>query len=162
MSRYLERELAAAERGKLERHVSDCFSCRRELRSLSQTIGGLDSLRQPAPTGLADRVIAALWAATSPQLTVVHGDDGGAFAPVGWRARLRRAAAYCLRRSQLRVTIPVGLVVGAVLSVVNQGGMLFEGRIDLAMCAACTLDFVLPFTAMNIVLLMVTRLVGRR
>jgi anti-sigma factor RsiW len=161
MSRYLDGELAAAERGMLEQHVSECLSCRRELQSLSQTISGLDSLREPAPPGLARSVIAAL-AATSPDLTVVHGDDGGAFAPVAWRARLRTAAGYCLRRSQLRFTIPVGLVVGAVLSVVNQGAMLLEGRIDVGMCAVCALDFLLPLAAMNIALLMAVRLVGGR
>ena len=162
MSRYLDGELPAAERGTLERHVDQCPWCRRELRSLSQTVRGLASLHDAAPVGVADRVVAALWSATSPHLTVVHGDVGATFAPVAWRARLRTAARYCMRRSQLRFTVPVGLVVGAVLSVVNQGAMLFEGRIDVGMCAVCALDFLLPFVATNIVLVMVARLVGGR
>jgi anti-sigma factor RsiW len=162
MSRYLDGELAAARCGVLERHVSGCLSCRREMRSLSRTIRGLDSLHEPAPAGLADRVIAAMWAATSPQLTVVRRGDSRALKPVPWRAQLRTAARYCVQRSRLRFTVPVGLVLGAVLSVVNQGAMLLEGNLDAGMCAVCALDFLLPFVAMNIVLLMAARLVRGR
>ena len=162
MSRYLDSELAVAQCGAVERHVSDCGSCRQEMRSLSHTLRGLDALHERAPAGLADTVIAAVWAATSPPLTVVRRGDSRALEPGAWRARLRSATRYCLQRSQLRLTVPVGLVIGAVLSVVNQGAMLFEGNIDVGMCAVCALDFLLPFFAMNIVVLMAARLVRGR
>lgn len=78
------------------------------------------------------------------------------------RSWLRAALRSCLQRSQLRFTVPIGLILGVLLSAVNQGAMLVEGHIDLGMCAICALDFLLPFVAMNAALVMAALVVGER
>jgi hypothetical protein len=164
LSRYLDNELLVAERDDVQRHVRECGPCRWLLQSLSQTIVGLGSLREPAPSGRAERIIAALWRVSREdgvrRLSVVRGD--GAPGRVDWRARWRIALRYCLRRSQLRLTVPIGLLVGTALSLANQGGMLLSGEIDLKMCAVCALDYLLPFAAMNVVLVTASRLLRQR
>jgi hypothetical protein len=50
--------------------------------------------------------------------------------------------------------VPIALVTGVVLSLVNMGGMLVHGRIDLGVCVSCALDFLVPFLALNLGLLM--------
>jgi anti-sigma factor RsiW len=141
LSRYLDGDLPADEHAEVDRHVGGCIPCRRLLRSLSQTVGGLGSLRANAASGRAEAIVAAL----SP--------------PTSRDAARRR---FLLQRAQLRFTVPIGLLVGIALSLVNQGGMLLHGEIDLAMCAVCALDFLLPFVAMNVVLLATTRVLRGR
>jgi hypothetical protein len=180
-SQFLEGDLPPRDRVELETHVRDCLECRRLLRSLSDTIEALGSLgeSESSPSGLADSVIAALRASSpseevatrrssglgAPQLAIVRN----AVAPTGTPAvaprqprRLRALLRYCLRRPQLRLTVPIAVGVGTVLSFVNQGGMLMAGRIDLGMCAVCGLNFVVPFVALNIVLVTVGRVRLRR
>ena len=126
LSRYIDADLSAAERTAVERHVADCVSCRRLLASLRRTIGRLGSLEARSPSGLPETIIAAL-----PQASAEHG---GADARID---RLRAAVRYCRQRSQLRLTVPTALLVGAALTLVNQGGMLLNGDIDVGMCAVC-------------------------
>jgi anti-sigma factor RsiW len=164
LSRYLDGDLPADERAEVDQHVGGCIPCRRLLRSLSQTIGGLRSLRGHAASGRADAIIAALSSPTSAdaarRLAVVTGNR--AVTRSTGPSRSWAAVHYCLQRSRLRFTVPIGLLVGIVLSLVNQGGMLLHGEIDLAMCAVCALDFLVPFVAMNVVLLATTRVLQRR
>jgi hypothetical protein len=61
---------------------------------------------------------------------------------------------WCLRPPQLRLTLPIALLTGVVLSLVNMGGMLMHGKIDLGVCMSCALDFLVPFLALNLGLLM--------
>jgi hypothetical protein len=70
--------------------------------------------------------------------------------------------AYCVRRPQLRLTLPIGLSVGIILSLINKGYMIFNGRVDVEMCAVCALDFVIPFIALNVGLIVATRVTRRR
>jgi anti-sigma factor RsiW len=151
LSRYVEADLSPAERETVERHVAGCVACRRLLASMTQTIGGLRALRARAPSRLPETIIAAL-----PRASAEPAD---AEARV---SRLPAAVRYCLRRSQLRLTVPAGLLVGAALALVNQGGMLLHGDIDVGMCAICSLDFLLPFVAMNVVLVAAARVVRPR
>ena len=51
-SGYLDGELAASRRGRMERHLADCPECRRLLASLRQMLNAL--VRLPAPTGAID------------------------------------------------------------------------------------------------------------
>jgi hypothetical protein len=37
------------------------------------------------------------------------------------------------------------------------GGMLMHGRIDLGVCLSCAVDFLVPFVALNLALLMLLR-----
>src|SRR6266536_2142979 len=60
LSRYLDGELSVEQRDAVARHVRECGPCRRLLQSLAQTIGGLGSLREPAASGRAERIVATL------------------------------------------------------------------------------------------------------
>lgn len=150
LCRYVEADLPPSERDAVDRHVAECVSCRRLLASLVETIGGLRSLVARTPAGLPETIIAALPRTSAER----RGATARAYRP-------RAAVRYCLRRSQLRLTVPAGLLVGAALSLLNQGGMLLHGEIDVGMCAICSLDFLLPFVAMNVVLVTATRLPRR-
>ena len=54
MSDYLDGELAAVRRGRMERHLGECQDCRRLLAGLRALVDGLRRL--PAPVGGADAV----------------------------------------------------------------------------------------------------------
>jgi anti-sigma factor RsiW len=185
LSQYLDGELTQPQRLALETHLGDCPDCRRRLESLTCTVDALGSMRAGARAGLADSVIAALRAQSpshqavpaasprrsrSPILTVVPdaGPDAAgqtATAPRArstWRGIPRALLDYCLRRPQLRLTLPLGLSLGIALSLINKGYMIFNGRVDAEMCAVCALDFVIPFVALNVGLLLAARVAGRR
>lgn len=162
LSRYLDGDRSAAERAEVQAHVRECAPCRRLLESLSETVRGLGTLRRNEAAGRADRIIAALSATDGrPRLTVV-GDHDTRVADDRRRPAAATAVRYCLQRSQLRITAPMGLFVGVALSLANKGAMLFEGDVDLKMCVVCGLDFLLPFIGMNVALLTATRILRRR
>ena len=61
LSAYLEADLEASERARIEEHLSGCPDCRREYRELRHTVHLLRRLPAPdPPLDLADRVIARL------------------------------------------------------------------------------------------------------
>ena len=53
MSDYLDGELAASGRARMERHLGECAECRRLLAGLRAVVDGLHRL--PAPSGGAGR-----------------------------------------------------------------------------------------------------------
>lgn len=184
LSGYLDGELAAADRLALERHVGDCARCRRSLDSLASTISALGSLSASSPTGVADPIIAALRAESPdglgerarsgrarsagrselPALRIVRGSSQRA---VGGEARRARELAgagfrFCVRGAQLRLTLPIALLAGVALSLINQGGILMDGRIDLAMCAMCAMNFLVPFVALNVGVMIVLLVPGTK
>ena len=179
-SSYLDGDLDARERRALETHVRECPRCRRELASLADTVQALGSLDAPTSPGLADSIIAALRAEDSrevaiskrvpesagqPFLTVIAGSGQptiGERIRRPWPEEARAALRWCLRRPQLRLTLPITLVAGVVLTLVNMGGMLMHGRIDLSVCLMCATDFLVPFLALNLGLVMLLRLPRRR
>jgi hypothetical protein len=164
--------------------MRSCYRCRGLLESLRSTLQGLRSMQVSARPDLADSVIARLGAsgptpnttalASSqpgpPTLTVVpdlgRETVGAAMSSPqarSYRRRVVRAVvAYCLRRPQLRLTLPLGLSVGIALSLINKGYMIFNGRVDVEMCAVCALDFVIPFIALNVGLIVAGRVTRRR
>jgi len=157
LSRYVDDDLPLHERVAVDEHVRECGPCRRLLESLAQTIRGLRSMGTREPSPRAERIVAAL------TLAMRESDPRQVGArPTGWRDRVRAGIRYCVQRSQLQFTVPIGLLVGSLLSLVNKGEMLLDGEIDLGMCAVCALDFLLPFLAMNVVLLATTRVFRRR
>jgi anti-sigma factor RsiW len=183
LSRYLEGDLAQGERLALEGHLRECAKCRRLLESLEGAVRAVSSMRAGARSGLAESVIATLRARapqngaplessplSSPSLTLVSEAVPGASDAVPRRARWRagrpgipRAVlSYRRRRPQLRVTLPLALLVGVALSLINKGYMIFNGQVDVEMCAVCALDFVIPFVALNVGLLVATRVTRRR
>ena len=66
-----------------------------------------------------------------------------------------------MRTKLRRWPLAFALVAGFVLSLINQGGMLFDGRIDFGMCAMCAANFAVPFVALNAALLVVLRIPTR-
>ena len=166
LSQHLDGELTGTDRVALEEHLRSCPECRRAAGSLAWTIRALGSMREPNPPELAERIIVALRVAdfreSAPRArpartATVTRSSGRLFASRG-----TRPSQSWLRPAQLRVTVPTALLVGVMLSLVNQGGMLLAGRIDAGMCAICALDFLVPFLALNVALLAVARLGGRR
>jgi hypothetical protein len=185
LSRYLDDEVTPSERLALEAHLLGCDGCRALLESLKSTLAALRSMHANARPGLADSVIGALEARSfspsgtprltspgprSPTLSVVpnRGGEtiGAAIVSHDARSERRRVMRvllrYSLRRPQLRLTLPLGLSVGIALSLINKGYMIFDGRVDAEMCAVCGLDFVIPFIALNVGLLVATRVTRRR
>lgn len=172
LSDYLDGDLPGSDRLALEAHVQDCARCRRLLDSLANTVAVLGAMGTSAPPGLADSVIAAVRAETAsevglterahqPALAVVHASTRPTVRD-RWPDRARAALRYCCQPAQLRVTGPIAVLAGIALSFANQGGMLLDGRIDLGMCVMCATDFLVPFVALNVVLLMIVRAPGRR
>jgi anti-sigma factor RsiW len=171
LSRYLDGELDPSRREALESHIDGCDRCRRLLVSLQTMLHELGSLRGQAPAGLVDSIIEAL-RADSPELDAHRPPRGGTESPtptvvpesggtsVGdrglprWRRGIAVGLAWCLQRRQLRLTLPISIVAGVVLSLVNMGGMLMHGKIDLGVCVSCAMDFLVPFLALNLGLLM--------
>jgi anti-sigma factor RsiW len=172
LSQYLEGELDSEDRRALEAHVRGCADCRAVLDSLSETIRALGSMPREPAASVADSIITALRADSS-----THGEERGAFvadpdvpaltlvpqpaSPSGralsrWRS-VRAVVRYCSRGRQLRFTVPVAVAAGVALSLINQAGMLFDGRIDVGMCAMCAANFVVPFVAINAALLILLR-----
>jgi putative zinc finger protein len=164
LSRYLDGELRGDERERLEDHLLRCERCRRLLASLASSLRALASLPQPEAPGLAEGIIAEIRAADarSPALGAASAaSHSGALPHV--RPSLRLAAPRSLlRAARPRLTVPLALLVGTILTLINQGGMLFAGRIDLRMCATCGLNFVVPFLALSLALIAAERLGGHR
>ena len=60
LSDYLDGELRANDRERVETHVGLCPDCHRVLAGLRKTLGALVSMRDSADTDVAPRVIARL------------------------------------------------------------------------------------------------------
>lgn len=60
LSDYIDGELDADGRDRVERHVGMCPKCRRLLESLKRTVAGLMGLREEPTGDVADGVIARL------------------------------------------------------------------------------------------------------
>ncbi len=66
---------------------------------------------------------------------------------------LREAIAYCGRREHLRKTLRIVLVVGIVLTTINQLDVLLSGEATAVTAVKCGLNFVVPFIVANLGLL---------
>jgi hypothetical protein len=66
---------------------------------------------------------------------------------------LRGALAYCAGREHLRRAIRIALVVGLLLTAVNQLDVILAGDATAATWAKCCLNFVVPFIVSNLGLL---------
>lgn len=65
------------------------------------------------------------------------------------RVRVRDACVYCARRENLRRTVPIALVVGVVLTLINQGGVIAAGDATTLTWVRSALNFVVPFVVAN-------------
>jgi hypothetical protein len=67
----------------------------------------------------------------------------------GWPA----AIAYCLRREHLRRTLRIALVVGIVLTSINQLDVIVRGDATTVTWIKCGMNFGVPFIVSNLGLL---------
>jgi hypothetical protein len=61
----------------------------------------------------------------------------------------REACAFCLQRRNLRRTLRIALVVGIVLTLINQGSIITAGNATTATWVRTALNFVVPFLVSN-------------
>lgn len=66
---------------------------------------------------------------------------------------MRAALAYCARPQHLRRTVRIALVVGVLLTAINQGAVIAGGDATLATWIRCGLNFCVPFVVSNLGLL---------
>ena len=69
------------------------------------------------------------------------------------RERLADAISYCGERAHLRRTLRIALVVGIVLTAINQLDVLVSGDAGTTTFIKCGLNFVVPFVVSNLGLL---------
>ena len=82
LSAYLDRELVGHQMLAIERHLSECGSCRQELESLRFIKARLGSLADPEePVGLRERVRAKVFGAE--QIPAPPGPQASPVAPFG-------------------------------------------------------------------------------
>ncbi|HWI06628.1 MAG TPA: nitrate/nitrite transporter NrtS, partial [Solirubrobacteraceae bacterium] len=65
----------------------------------------------------------------------------------------REALRYCLRREHLRRTLTIALVVGVILTAINQLDVILAGGATTATWAKSMANFVVPFVVSNLGLL---------
>jgi hypothetical protein len=65
------------------------------------------------------------------------------------RTRVRDACVFCLQRRNLRRTLRIAFVVGVLLTVINQSGVIASGHATTATWVRCALNFVVPFLVSN-------------
>jgi hypothetical protein len=78
------------------------------------------------------------------------------------RQALRAALEYCARPEHLRRTTRIALVVGLILTVINQSGVIFGGHATAATWIRCALNFLVPFIVSNLGLLSAQPWAGSR
>jgi hypothetical protein len=66
---------------------------------------------------------------------------------------LRDALAYCFRREHLRRTLRIALVVGIVLTAINQLDVILRGDATTITWVKTGLNFCVPFVVSNLGLL---------
>jgi hypothetical protein len=63
---------------------------------------------------------------------------------------LREALTTCRQPSNLRRTLTIALVVGLILSIINQGDVIVQGDATGATVLKVGLNFVVPFIVSNL------------
>jgi len=69
----------------------------------------------------------------------------------------RAGLATCLTPSNLRRTLTIALIVGCVLSIINEGDVIVHGNATGATAVKIGLNFVVPFIVSNLGVLAGTR-----
>ena len=69
------------------------------------------------------------------------------------RVGVREAIAYCCRAERLRRTTMIAVVVGVVLTAINQLDVILAGRATAVTAVKCVLNFLVPFVVSNLGLL---------
>jgi hypothetical protein len=80
----------------------------------------------------------------------IPGEDSPS---TGALSRIADACRYCARREHFRRTIRIALVVGLLLSAINQGQTILTGMATAATAVRCVANFLIPFVVSNLGLL---------
>ena len=56
---------------------------------------------------------------------------------------------YCATPRNLRRTISIALLVGVLLTAINQGSVILAGHVDTMTWIRCGLNFLIPFLVSN-------------
>lgn len=75
----------------------------------------------------------------------------------GRRSGVWDALAYVAQRRHLRRTIPIAIVVGIILTLINQESVIAAGHGTTATWVRCALNFIVPFLVSNAGLLSARR-----
>jgi hypothetical protein len=76
---------------------------------------------------------------------------------LGRRRAALDACAFCLERRNLRRTVGIAIVVGVILTLINQGSVIAAGHATAATWVRCALNFIVPFLVSNAGLLSARR-----
>jgi hypothetical protein len=76
---------------------------------------------------------------------------------LSFRERATSALRYCLQRHHLRRTATIAIVVGVLLTLINQGSIILSGDATPATWIRTALNFVVPFLVSNAGLLSARR-----
>jgi hypothetical protein len=96
--------------------------------------------------------------ATSPtRQPPTDATSGSQAAPLGRGRAALDACAYCLERRNLRRTVRIAIVVGIILTLINQGSVITTGQATAATWARCAVNFIVPFLVSNAGLLSARR-----
>jgi hypothetical protein len=63
---------------------------------------------------------------------------------------VRAALSTCRQPANLRRTLTIALVVGCILSIINQGDVIAHGNATSATVVKVCLNFVVPFVVSNL------------
>jgi hypothetical protein len=66
---------------------------------------------------------------------------------------LKDSLRICFRREHLRRTITIALVVGTILTLINQLDVIIKGNADTLTWVKCALNYCVPFVVSNLGLL---------
>lgn len=67
------------------------------------------------------------------------------------------ALAYVAQRRYLRRTVRIAILVGIILTLINQGAVIVAGHATAATWVRCVLNFIIPFLVSNAGLLSARR-----
>jgi hypothetical protein len=74
-------------------------------------------------------------------------------APAGEHGRVRNALRICLEPQHLRRTLTIALVVGTILTAINQADVILRGDATSTTVVKGALNYVVPFIVSNLGLL---------
>lgn len=70
---------------------------------------------------------------------------------------MRSALRYCARREHLRRTVFIAVVVGTLLTAINLGDVIVDGRATSGTLVRAVLNYLVPFAVSNLGLLSARR-----
>lgn len=149
---YRDGALPDGDARRVRDHLARCDACRGSLAELTAMATRLRASSAPAPDGLAERVIAHLDAqSAAARLSVVSpaSDD-----VVGTRRFSGAAVACDLAREHLRQTLPLAFVIGLLITLLKDLGVLLAEGLTLETCTICGANFVVAFAVLNVGLLL--------